>query len=220
MCNLYSQTRNVEAIRRLFRVPHNRAPVVVPQPAEIFPGWTAPVIRKADDGERELLSMSWGFVLLQEGKAPRRVTNVRDDKILTSRFWTPSFQQRRCLVPASSYCEPDSGKPAKWHWFAVNGDEDRRLFAFPGIWQRWNGPVKKDGTNVELDVYSFMTTAPNTLTDSINHERMPVLLSEEAEFETWLSGSPAETFALARSFDPGSMRIVQSGFEKKDLLAA
>jgi hypothetical protein len=37
MCNLYSQTRNVEAIRRLFRVPHNRAPVVVPQPAN-FPG--------------------------------------------------------------------------------------------------------------------------------------------------------------------------------------
>ena len=30
--------------------------------------------------------------------------------------------------------------------------------------------------NVEIDVYSFMTTAPNALTDSINHERMPVLL--------------------------------------------
>ena len=65
-----------------------------------------------------------------------------------------------------------------------------------------------------------MTTAPNALTDSINHERMPVLLSEEAEFETWLSGSPEEAFALARSFDPAQMRIVQSGFEKKDLLAA
>ena len=49
-----------------------------------------------------------------------------------------------------------------------------------------------------------MTTAPNALTDSINHERMPVLLSEEADFETWLSGSPAEAFALARSFDPGA----------------
>ena len=49
---------------------------------------------------------------------------------------------------------------------------------------------------------------------------MPVLLSEEAEFETWLSGSPEEAFALARSFDPAQMRIVQSGFEKKDLLAA
>jgi putative SOS response-associated peptidase YedK len=49
---------------------------------------------------------------------------------------------------------------------------------------------------------------------------MPVLLSEEADFETWLSEMPAEAFELARSYDPGAMRIVQSGFEKKDLLAA
>jgi putative SOS response-associated peptidase YedK len=83
MCNLYSQSRNVEAIRRLFRIAHNRTTAIEPQPA-IFPGWTAPVIRKAEDGERELVPMSWGFVLLQPGKAPRRVTNVRDDKILTS----------------------------------------------------------------------------------------------------------------------------------------
>ena len=159
MCNLYAQTRNVAAIRRLFRVPHNRAASIDPQ-TSIFPGYTAPVIRKAEDGERELVHMTWGFVLLQDGRAPRRVTNVRDDKIL-SRFWRPSFERRRCLVPASSYCEPDSGKPAKWHWFAVNGDEDRRLFAFAGIWRRWIGPVKKDGVDVELDVYSFMTTAPN-----------------------------------------------------------
>lgn len=61
---------------------------------------------------------------------------------------------------------------------------------------------------------------PEGAADGVNHERMPVLLSEEADFETWLSGSPAEAFALARSCDPGAMRIVQSGFEKKDLLAA
>jgi putative SOS response-associated peptidase YedK len=219
MCNLYSQTRNVEAIRRLFKVNHNRSTAIEPQPA-IFPGWNGSVIRNAEDGERELATMSWGFVLPQPGKAPRRVTNVRDDKILTSRFWKPSFEARRCLVPASSYCEPDTGKPAKWHWSAVNGDEDRRLFAFPGVWQRWNGPIKKDGPTVELDVYSCLTTAPNALTDSINHERMPVLLSEDADFEAWLSGTPAEAYALARSFDAEKMRIVQSGLEKEDLLAA
>jgi putative SOS response-associated peptidase YedK len=218
MCNLYSQTRNVEAIRRLFRVPHNRATTIEPQ-ASIFPGYAAPVIRKAADGERELVKMSWGFVFKPaDGKAWRRVTNVRDDKVLKSSFWKPSFEARRCLVPASSYCEPDTGKPAKWHWFAVNGEHDRELFAFPGIWQRWTGPIKKDGEPVEVDVYSFLTTAPNALTIGINHERMPVLLSEEADFETWLSGSPKEAFALARSFDPAQMRIVQSGLEKEDLL--
>ena len=74
----------------------------------------------------------------------------------------------------------DSEKPAKWHWFAINGDEDRRLFAFPGIWQRWSSPLKKNGPNVEINVYSFMTTAPNALTDSINHELHAVLLSEDS----------------------------------------
>ena len=124
------------------------------------------MIRRAADGERELVAMSWGFVLLQTGKAPRRVTNVRDDKILKSSFWKPSFEARRCLVPASSYCEPNAEKPAKWFWFAVNGDDPRALFAFPGIWRTWKGPIKKDGPTVELNVYSFMTTAPNALTDS------------------------------------------------------
>jgi putative SOS response-associated peptidase YedK len=219
MCNLYSMTRNREAILRLFRISDNRAPKIDPQPA-IFPAYNAPVIRLASDGERELSIMSWGFVLLQEGKAPKRVTNVRDDKILKSSFWKPSFAARPCLVPASSYCEPNGQSPATLYWFAVNGEGDRPLFAFPGIWQRWKGPVKKDGPNVEIDTYAFMTTAPNELTRSINHERMPVLLTNEIDFKTWLSGSTEEAFALARSYDPKVMQIVRSGFEKKDLLAA
>lgn len=85
MCNLYSMTRSREAILRLFRVADNRAGEIIPQPS-IFPAYTAPVVRKAVDGEREIIPMSWGFVLLQPGKAPRRVTNVRDDKVLTSKF--------------------------------------------------------------------------------------------------------------------------------------
>ena len=132
MCNLYSMTRSREAMLRLFRVGDNRAAAVKPK-AAIFPGYVAPIVRKAADGERELVNLNWGFVLLQKGLAPRRVTNVRDDKILTSKFWRPSFEQRRCLVPASSYCEPKGVKPAVWHWFAVNGEEERPLFAFPGI---------------------------------------------------------------------------------------
>jgi len=87
-------------------VSHLRQPRTRPQPS-IFPAYSAPVIRRAADGERELSTMNWGFVLLQPGKAPRRVINVRDDKILTSKLWKPSFEARRCLVPASSYCEPN-----------------------------------------------------------------------------------------------------------------
>ena len=119
-------TRSREAILRLFRVADNRAGEIKPQ-SSIFPAYTAPVVRKAHDGERELVQMSWGFVLLQPGKAPRRVTNARDDKVLTSRFWKPSFEARRCIVPASSYCEPNGQSPATWYWFALNGDHERPL---------------------------------------------------------------------------------------------
>ncbi len=45
------------------------------------------------------------------------------------------------------------------------------------------------------------------------------LLFGEEQFETWLTGSNEVAFALARFFDPDAMQIVQSGLEKKDLLA-
>ena len=219
MCNLYSLTRNREAVLRLFRLSHNRATAFEPLSA-VFPGHQAPVVRSAEDGERELVMLSWGFVLLQDGRAPRRVTNVRDDKIRTSAFWRSSFEQRRCLVPASSFCEPKGERPATWHWFALKGSEARPLFAFPGIWRTYRGPLKKNGEPVELEVFAFMTTTPNELVATINHERMPVLLTGEDQFDTWLQASPAEAFALARHYPADAMRIVQSGFEKEDLLAA
>ncbi len=62
MCNLYSMTRAPEAVRRLFRVAHNRSASFEALPA-IFPGHLAPVVRKAADGKREIAMLSWGFVL-------------------------------------------------------------------------------------------------------------------------------------------------------------
>lgn len=218
MCNLYSMTRTPEAVRRLFRVAHNRSAAFEPRPA-IFPGHVAPVVRTAADGDREIAMLSWGFVLPQSNRAPKRVTNVRDDKMLASPFWRESFERRRCLVPASSFCEPKGVRPATWHWFALSGEEPRPLFAFPGIWRHWKGPLKPGGPMVELDVFSILTTAPNALVAMVNHERMPVLLTANEEFDIWLNGSPREAFSLARSLDAGGMRIVQSGSEREDLIA-
>ena len=58
-------------------------------------------------------------------------------------------------------------------------------------------------------------TTPNSLVVIINHERMPVLLTREEEFETWLRASAAEALALEREYPPQQMRQ-----EKEDLLKA
>ena len=69
--------------------------------------------------------------------------------------------------------------------------------------------MKKDGPNVDIETYSFLTTTPNPLVATINHERMPVLLTREEEFETWLSGSPDDALGVAHEYEPDQMRIVQ-----------
>ena len=123
---------------------------------------------------RELAVRSWGFILLRDGYAPKRVTNTRDDKANT-RFWKDSFEKRRCLVPATAFCEPDEGKPANWHWFALRGEGERPLFAFPGIYRQWKGPIKKDGPNVDIEVFSFMTTLPNALTGTWRNRKAAIV---------------------------------------------
>ena len=133
------------------------------------------------------------------------MTNIRDDKAQT-KFWRPSIEQRRCL------CR----RPPP---VSINGDDPRPPFAFPGVWTRYRGPLKKNGDTVEQEVFAFMTTEPNELTARIDHERMPVLLTDPADFETWLSGSTDDAFKLARSYAADQMCIVQSGCER-DLLAA
>lgn len=215
MCNLYSLNSTREGVGRLFSVSHNRM-IAFDRQLTLFPGRDAPVVRLASDGERELVSLPWGFMLLMTGKAPRRVTNARDDKIHGSGFWKSSYEERRCLVPVTSFSEPKGEKPATWYWFALNGEEPRPLFAFAGIWRKYKGPIKKDGETVEQDVFAFLTTKPNKLIATINHERMPVILTKEEDFNTWLNGKTSDADKLVRQYPSDQMRIVQEGLEKAD----
>lgn len=67
MCNLYTMRRNVDAIRRLFRIGDNRAMRTEPRDA-IFPGHGAPVVRQDQDGGGELADLSCGSALPQKAQ--------------------------------------------------------------------------------------------------------------------------------------------------------
>ena len=94
------------------------------------------------------------------------------------------------------------------------------MFAFAGVWQRWRGPINKGSPAVDIETYSFLTTLPIALTASNNHERSPMLSTSEADFDAWLYGAAAAATALLRPHPADRIRIVQDGFEKKDLLAS
>lgn len=54
---------------------------------------------------------------------------------------------------------------------------------------------------VEIETFSFMTTVPNAATQSINHERSPVLLTTDAERTARLTGSPDDAMSLVKPID-------------------
>lgn len=211
MCNLYSITTAQEAVRRFFQVERDLAGNLPPLPA-VFPGQSAPVVRKGDDGARELLMMRWGFVLPQKDRAPKDVTNARADKVASSPFWRESFETRRCLVPASSFCEWTDTRPKVPHWFALKNGEARPLFAFAGLWRNWRGKYKDE--LVDWTVFAILTCAANEIVRPIHAKAMPVMVAPE-QFDLWLDGTPREALALARPFDSARMRIAFKG-ETKD----
>ncbi|MGB5212709.1 MAG: SOS response-associated peptidase [Anderseniella sp.] len=219
MCNLYSITTNVEAIRGLFnvgRIDTNAGNL--PSLPAIFPAYDAPVIRQVD-GERVLSMMHWGFILPQRDKAPKVVNNARDDKATTSRFWKSSFEERRCLIPASSFAEyHPKNRDRKGHktvvWFAVKGDGPRPPFALAGVWQRWRGTYKDD--YCDMNVFSMLTTVPNEIVEPIHPMRMPVIL-DPSDYDTWLIGSPDSAAGLLKPYPADGMHIAMEGGKSDDM---
>ncbi|MHA6346420.1 SOS response-associated peptidase [Roseivivax sp. CAU 1761] len=219
MCNLYAASMPKDAMRSLFDVPaaNDRLGNFEPRRA-IFPKYDGPVVR-LNEGEREALDMHWGFVMPQKSKKtgkpiqPKAINNARDDKLRSSGFWRQSFEERRCLIPATSFCEAKGRAPADYHWFTVtDGGGKPQPYAFAGIWKQHRGYYKDE--QVDILTYSMVTSTPNELVKPVHPDRMPVILPEDA-FETWLSGSPADAFDLLKPFPASRMKLAGHGEEMK-----
>ena len=213
MCNNFSNIIPVEEMRRIFGVERDHTGNQPPL-RSIFPRHEAPVVRLANDGKRELLRMHWGFLMPQVSKKtgqpilPKAVNNARDDKVRNSPFWRSSFAERRCLVPASSFCETKGRAPATHYWFGLKGEQERPPFAFAGLWRSYRGNYR--GELVEIDSHTIVTTNPNELVRTIHPDRMPGIL-HETDYDTWLQGSQADAFRLLKPYPAEMMRIVHSG---------
>jgi len=71
--------------------------------------------------------LTWiSHLLLQKRDATEPTTSAsqRSARLVLGRL----FEAEK---PQASYCEPNCQKPATWCWFAVNGENQRELFAFP-----------------------------------------------------------------------------------------
>lgn len=113
-------------------------------------------------------AMSWGFHSC--GKSP--VINARSETAAEKRSFSECMERHRCMIPASCYYEwrrTEEGKRKYRVWA-----KDRDGFYLAGLYR-----MEKEGF-----VFTVLTREPDESVAFL-HDRMPVLLPEEA-MKDWL----------------------------------
>ena len=150
----------------------------------------------------------------------RNTTSEKTGKINT--HWAPWLgPANRCLVPFTSFAEPDQDHEQTRQnvWFAL--DESRPLAFFAGIWTAHACVRMKSKGWEEIEAFGFLTTESAEPVKTYHRKAMPVILTEPAEWDLWMSGAPWEEVAcLQRALPDGMLKIVARGVKKDDAVPA
>lgn len=187
MCNLYRMTKSPDEVAKWFGAVNGLRGANFGE--EVYPGYPGIVI-----AEGRARIMMWGFPMQAVGKngqklKPRPVNNARCDKLDTY-FWRYSFEERRCLIPATAWAEPEGTKGAMTRTWLSRPDSE--IFAVAGLWRHsheWG------------DAFAMV------MTDSCGeaaecHTRMPVLLAEE-NWSRWIAGPASAALELCQPWEGG-----------------
>ena len=159
---------------------------------EIYPAQIAPVILLEPDYGPTVRPMKWGFPRVGGGGM---VINSRSEKAEVTPMFQRAARERRCLIPASRFFE----------WRRVSGKKTKDKFAFgfaepdggellymAGFYGAFLGGYAGGG----YDGFAILTCAADAQMLPY-HDRMPVILRDEALRKAWLN--PAVDFIELRA---------------------
>lgn len=185
MCGRYSLAKTKQELEVRFKAEmlEDFSPRYNVAPTQLMPVITS-------DSPDGFSHFYWGITpeFAKNKPVSQKFINARAETIAEKASFKSAFQKRRCLIPADGFYEwKQLGKKSKSpHRFIIAGD---KAFAFAGLWEEYEnekGEIKH--------TFLILTTEPNDIVSSI-HDRMPVILTREAE-KTWLSKYSSETDLL------------------------
>jgi putative SOS response-associated peptidase YedK len=169
----------------------------------IAPTQPVPVIRQnPKEPIRELSLMRWGLIpsWSKDSSGAAQMINARSETASVKPAFRDALKFRRCLIPADAFYEwKRDGKTKQPFCFEINQGQ---LFAFAGLWDRWNDP---NGNWVKT--CSILTTTPNAVAESV-HDRMPVILDPDG-YDLWLDPGMTKVEAVSELLKPSDARIMR-----------
>jgi len=154
--------------------------------------------------KRKFSLMRWGLIPYwsKDSSFAASTINAASETVVDKPAFREPLRRRRCLLPADGFYEWKRIGPKQKQPYNI-GMADDGVFAFAGLWDRWNGPEGKT-----IESCTILTTNANPLLKPL-HDRMPVILHRD-DYDRWLDPGitdPARVTDLLRPFDGRLMRI-------------
>jgi putative SOS response-associated peptidase YedK len=189
MCNLYTQTRSVDEVARIFR--DIQIPLVFPhgipnlEPRDIAITDPGPIVRAGVGDSYELVVRRWSW----PGPGGKPVYNFRSDG--------REFSSGRCLILADGFYEFTAPADPK------QKRKDRWLFTLPGGGTMGIAGLVRATTDVG-EAYTMLTCPPGPDV-APTHDRQVAVL-DQSDWKAWLDHS-APASELIRTLPGGSLEV-------------
>ncbi len=150
--------------------------------------------------------LRWGLVpsWAERPGAAGKMINARAETAAERPAFRQAFRHMRCLIPATGFYEWERRQDGTKQPFHITA-RGREVYAFAGLWSVW----RRSDPEIAIRSCAILTSAPNEAVAPL-HDRMPVILSRDAE-DVWLdpTTSPEELAALLTPY-PAADTVLQA----------
>jgi putative SOS response-associated peptidase YedK len=210
VCGRYTlASPNPAEVRARFRIAES---VEFRTRYNVAPGDDVLAVTTDKHGEPRGELLRWGLVpsWAKQPDTGLKMINARVETVGERPAFRRAFERYRCLIVADGFYEWQAvpGQPKQPFRITRKGDG---LFAFAGLWSIWYGP---DGD--KLRTCTILTTAANATIAPL-HDRMPVILSSDAEAQ-WLdlTTAPSRLTEILRGISPAETAVQPVGLAVND----
>ncbi|WP_288378698.1 SOS response-associated peptidase family protein [uncultured Massilia sp.] len=168
-------------------------------PEEVWKDYTAPIVRRGQDGSPMACLASYGMVPrrhIPPGVKPFDTMNARAESLGERRSFAPAWRRLQlCAVPMAWFYEPcyESGRAVR---HAI-GMLDDSLFYVAGLWREWSesdGSLASSFTQITINADDHPLMSRMHKPDD---EKRSLVVVRPEELDDWLACRDVET---ARSF--------------------